>query len=68
MTNAHRLLLSGTAAGSARRSAPDLAQHTRVYDDYLRAVSAADLRYRALGIIGPRGAVDKITRKLRLLP
>jgi hypothetical protein len=52
-------------------SMPDLAQHTRVYDDYLRAVSAAgpsDLRYCALSIIGPRGAVDKITRKLPLLP
>jgi len=50
---------------------PDLAQHTRVYDDYLRSMSAADpgdLRYCALSIIGPRGAVDKITRKLALLP
>lgn len=50
---------------------PRQAQETRVYDDYLTAVatsSAEDLAYTALSLFGPRRAVDRLVRGLRLLP
>ncbi|GII51733.1 hypothetical protein Pth03_01220 [Planotetraspora thailandica] len=48
---------------------PDLAQATRVYDEYLEQVSAsAELGYYAVSVIGPRKTVDGIVRKLSLLP
>ena len=47
---------------------PAAAQETRVYDDYLAAVAGAtDLRYLAVGIIGPRDVVTGMTRGLPLL-
>jgi hypothetical protein len=50
---------------------PSAAQHTRVYDEYLTAVSSAageQLGYYALSIVGPRNRVDKIVGRLGLLP
>lgn len=50
---------------------PTAAQHTRVYADYLATVketAAADIEYRAVGIVGPRNRVDRIVGKLPLLP
>jgi hypothetical protein len=47
---------------------PAAAQRTRVYDDYLTDVAGtAELRYAAVGIIGPRSVVTDMTRGLRLL-
>ncbi len=47
---------------------PAAAQETRVYDDYVAAVAGAtDLRYLAVGIIGPRDVVTGMTRGLPLL-
>lgn len=50
---------------------PVQAQHTRVYAEYLAQVGAAtteDLAYYAVGIVGPRNAVDKLVKGLHLLP
>jgi hypothetical protein len=48
---------------------PTNAQRTRVYDEYLQQVSAAEsLDYHAISIVGPRNRVDKLIRKLSLLP
>lgn len=50
---------------------PVQAQHTRVYAEYLEQVGAAgtdDLAYYAVGIVGPRNAVDKLVKGLHLLP
>lgn len=50
---------------------PAAAQAHRVYDDYLAELSSTnpnDLRVGAFSVIGPRNRVDKITRKLVLLP
>jgi len=45
---------------------PAAAQATRVYDDYLADVAgAAELSYRAVGIIGPREIVAEMTRGFR---
>jgi hypothetical protein len=47
------------------------AQRTRVYDEYLERVRTAradDLDYLAVGLVGPRRAVDKLVGGLRLLP
>lgn len=49
---------------------PTQAQHTRVYDDYLFAVSrtpTADLSYYAVSLFGPRKVVDKLVKGLTLL-
>ncbi|MDT9591860.1 DUF2000 domain-containing protein [Nocardioides zeae] len=50
---------------------PTQAQHTRVYADYLDAVAgcrSSTLDYCAVGVVGPRAAVDRLTKGLRLLP
>ena len=50
---------------------PTQAQHTRVYDDYLlgvRRTRGADLSYYAVGLFGPRKAVDQLVKGLALLP
>jgi Protein of unknown function (DUF2000) len=50
---------------------PTLAQSTRIYDEYLKqmaATGADDLAYYVVSLIGPRNKVDKIVRKLPLLP
>lgn len=49
---------------------PAAAQESRVYDEYLGTLtttSSADLRELAIGLLGPRKAVERLTRKLRLL-
>ena len=49
---------------------PTQAQHTRVYDDYLLALSrtdTADLSYYAVSVVGPRKVVDKLVKGLALL-
>jgi hypothetical protein len=49
---------------------PTQAQHTRVYDEYLSAVSttrAADLSYYAVSVFGARKVVDKLAKGLTLL-
>ncbi|MFD1859165.1 DUF2000 family protein [Aeromicrobium camelliae] len=49
---------------------PAPAQHTRVYADYLAEVErlgADDLSYYALSLVGPRNAVDRLVKGLRLL-
>jgi hypothetical protein len=50
---------------------PVQAQHTRVYDDYLRGVAgvgAAELAYYAVSLFGPRKTVDRLVKGLSLLP
>jgi hypothetical protein len=50
---------------------PSVAQSTRIYDEYLEQVSTADterLNYYAVSVIGPRNTIDKMVRKLALLP
>ena len=50
---------------------PASAQSHRVYDDYLAelaATSPGELSIRAFSLVGPRNRVDKITKKLILLP
>ena len=49
---------------------PAAAQHTRVYDEYLEQVSAADpaeLGYYAISLVGPRNRIDKLVHRLSLL-
>ena len=49
---------------------PSDAQLTRVYDEYLAAVSgkaAAALEYYAVSVVGPRNRVDKLTKRMSLL-
>ncbi|GAB2985584.1 hypothetical protein GCM10017788_07330 [Amycolatopsis acidiphila] len=49
---------------------PGLAQRTRVYDEYLERlgeVADTETDYYAVGLIGPRNRIDKLTRKLSLL-
>jgi hypothetical protein len=49
---------------------PEPAQTSRVYDEYLAALTAvdgADLRYYAVSIVGPRNKIDKLVGKLPLL-
>lgn len=48
---------------------PAAAQQTRVYDEYLVAVATADpVEYYAVGLVGPRNRVDKLVKRLQLLP
>jgi hypothetical protein len=49
---------------------PAAAQESRVYDEYLSALAATPtgrLREVAVGLLGPRKAVERLTRRLRLL-
>jgi hypothetical protein len=50
---------------------PSLAQSTRVYDEYLDRMAASgpdEIAYYALSLVGPRNRIDKMVRKLSLLP
>ena len=50
---------------------PSAAQLTRVYDEYLDHVSAASaeqLSYYAVSMVGPRNRIDKLVKRLSLLP
>jgi len=50
---------------------PAAVQAHRVYDHYLAEFAStgpADLNVCAFSLVGPRNRVDKITRKLHLLP
>ncbi|MEU2086832.1 DUF2000 domain-containing protein [Streptomyces albus] len=50
---------------------PAAAQDTRVYDDFRATVGRTrteDIDYCALSIVGPRNPVDKLVRKLPLMP
>lgn len=50
---------------------PAAAQQRRVYDHYLAELARTDpgdLAVCAFSAVGPRNRVDKITRKLTLLP
>lgn len=50
---------------------PAAAQHTRVYDEYLTALTetnADDLEYYAVSVIGPRNRIDNIVGRLPLVP
>ncbi|HEX3813825.1 MAG TPA: DUF2000 domain-containing protein [Mycobacteriales bacterium] len=48
---------------------PSQAQSTRVYDEYLQQVSAAtEISYYAVSLVGPRNRIDKLAKKLSLLP
>lgn len=47
---------------------PELAQQTRVYDEYLDQLAAADdIRYYAVSLVGPRNRIDKFVGGLPLL-
>ncbi|MFC1438870.1 DUF2000 domain-containing protein [Streptacidiphilus sp. N1-10] len=49
---------------------PDLAQTSRVYDEYLDQLAGSkteDLTYCAISLVGPRNKIDKLVRKLPLL-
>ncbi|MDN4598655.1 DUF2000 domain-containing protein [Leifsonia virtsii] len=49
---------------------PAAAQQTRVYDEYLAAVTATEgeaLPYYAVSVVGPRNRVDRIVGRLALL-
>jgi hypothetical protein len=46
------------------------AQHTRIYDEYLRQVGESDpdgLAYLAVSLVGPRTRINKIVHRLKLL-
>jgi hypothetical protein len=50
---------------------PSQAQRTRVYDEYLGHLANAgddQITYCAVSIVGPRNVVDKLVKKLPLLP
>ncbi len=49
---------------------PAAAQTNRVYDDYLRELAGTPSRALTIGavaMVGPRDAVDRIVKRLRLL-
>jgi hypothetical protein len=61
---------AAVSPGVALADMPTQAQHTRVYDDYLFAISstrASDLSYYAVSVFGPRKVVDKLVKGLTLL-
>jgi Protein of unknown function (DUF2000) len=66
--------LRGNAADALGVHVTDMpapAQATRVYDDYLAQVTATDpaeLGYLAVSLIGPCNRIDKLVKKLHLLP
>jgi hypothetical protein len=60
-----------TAEGVLIADMPALAQHTRVYDEYVDRMAATDaeqMTYYAVSVVGPRKTIDKIVGKLGLLP
>ncbi|MFL6062886.1 MAG: DUF2000 domain-containing protein [Marmoricola sp.] len=61
---------AAVAPGVVLVDMPTQAQHTRVYEDYLFAVSSTrgpDLSYYAVSVFGPRKTIDKIAKGLSLL-
>ena len=59
------------AAGVHVTDMPAAAQETRVYDEYLEQLSQTPvgaLRPFAISLVGPRKDVDKLVKKLSLLP
>lgn len=61
---------AAVAPGVVVTDMPTQAQHTRVYDDYLFAISrtrTSELSYYAVSIFGPRKVVDRLVKDLRLL-
>jgi len=49
---------------------PAAAQESRVYDEYLTNLAGtptAELREIAVGLLGPRKAIERLTRRMRLL-
>jgi hypothetical protein len=67
----HRLRTRATGKpGVLVTDMPAVAQQTRVYQEYQRAVADAahdDIVYLAVSILGPRNRVDKLVGGLRLL-
>ncbi|MEW2544670.1 DUF2000 domain-containing protein [Streptomyces sp. NPDC047002] len=60
---------AAAAPGTFVADMPAAAQRTRVYADYLEEVGAgAALDYCAVSVVGPRGRVDKLVKRLPLLP
>lgn len=62
---------AAAAAGVLVVDMPESAQSHRVYDDYLSELARTgpgDLATRAFSVIGPRNRVDKIVKRLALLP
>jgi hypothetical protein len=50
---------------------PEAAQSTRVYDDYLGAMTSSDpenIEYLAVSLVGPKNRIDKIVGRLALMP
>jgi hypothetical protein len=57
-------------AGTFVADMPAAAQTTRVYDEYLDAMSAAtseEIDYLAVSLVGPRNRIDKIVGRLPLM-
>jgi hypothetical protein len=53
------------------RTCPVAAQETRVYDDYLIALSTTprvEIAYAAVSVVGPRKVIDRLIGGLKLLP
>ncbi|MCA1218094.1 DUF2000 domain-containing protein [Streptomyces sp. 8L] len=62
---------AASSAGTFVADMPAAAQHTRVYSEYLSSVgetAAEALDYCAVSVVGPRNRVDRIVRKLPLMP
>ena len=48
---------------------PVQAQRTRVYDEYLRELAGESaVEYCAVSVVGPRNRVDKLVKRLELMP
>ncbi|MBF9069098.1 DUF2000 domain-containing protein [Streptacidiphilus fuscans] len=68
----HTLRAEATAKGDELLiiDMPELAQASRVYDEYLDQLASTkneDLTYCAISLVGPRNKIDRLVRKLRLL-
>ncbi|WP_426592984.1 DUF2000 domain-containing protein [Cellulomonas sp. McL0617] len=60
---------AGSSAEIYVADMPAIAQSIRVYDDYLDHVAGVDdLPYVAVSIVGPRNQVDRLVRRLQLMP
>ena len=68
-----RTLRTGAAAKGGELliiDMPELAQTSRVYDEYLDRLSGIkteDLTYCAISLVGPRNTIGRLVRKLPLL-
>ncbi|GAB3616803.1 hypothetical protein GCM10027416_13600 [Okibacterium endophyticum] len=50
---------------------PSAAQQTRVYDEYVDALSgssADEIEYYAVSMVGPRNRIDRLVKRLALMP